>query len=68
MIICQNELSNLDIEKFKLYWNQNQDSVYTNWIQDNEILDRRLIIDDKSPEMEIVYKICSKYFSKIEKL
>jgi hypothetical protein len=68
MIICQNELSNLDIEKFKLYWNQNQDSVYTNWVQDNEILDRRLIIDDKSPEIEIVYKICSKYFSKIEKV
>jgi hypothetical protein len=68
MIICHNELSVEEIQIFKNYWNNNQDSAYINWVQDNQVLDRRLTIEPDSPEMSIIKRIVGKYFDKIDDL
>jgi hypothetical protein len=62
MLLCPNELSEKDIQTLKKYWDDTQDKVYVNWIQDGKVLDRRLIVKEDSEAFDIVERIVKKYF------
>jgi len=62
MIICNNELTDEEVQTFKNYWNNNQTHSYVNWMQDGVILDRRLTVQSSVPEFNIVKRIVYKYF------
>jgi hypothetical protein len=66
MITCQNELTENEVQFFKDYWNNNQDSVCVNGEQDGKILDRRLTISDKSAGYKIIERIVNKYFPTVD--
>lgn len=68
MIICNGVLTLKEVEQFRAYWENNQKSSYINWIKDDKILDRRLIIEPDSSEMKIISRICSYYFTDIKQI
>ena len=66
MKICNNDLTELDIDNLKNYWNNNESRIRAGWVQDGKVLDRKLEIKKSDAEFSIVENIVKKYFTEYD--
>jgi hypothetical protein len=62
MLILNNVISDSEIIDFKQYFDDNFSEKYINWTVNDQTIDHRLLIDENSPQFEIIRRIVSKNF------
>lgn len=63
MITIDQIISEQEIEIFKKYFQGHFDKKHVNWaFENNDVIDHRLLIDNNSPEFEIIQRISSMHF------
>lgn len=60
-----NTLSQVQIDLFKQYWNNNLDQRFVNWKVDDEILDHRMLVEPDPVLWQIINNIVSEDFSDV---
>ena len=63
MLIIDQLISDSEIAAFKKYFQDNYNKRYVNWALENDnIIDHRLLIDERSAEFDIIRRISSMHF------
>jgi hypothetical protein len=68
MIIIDHAITSPQIETVRTYVNNNPKNKYTNWVEDNEVIDNRWNLNLNDPSLSFITSLVSEYFDRWDKV